>query len=410
MILNDTRTNTNTNTSSFFPEYTLHKKDPTEATGGIAFLIHNTIPHKLHDTIIGTPSEHIIITLHNNTTVVGIYNHPKNPLTTKDLDNLLDTGTRVVVVGDFNANNIRWNCPYNNKSGRILYNYTNSHNAQLLHSTTPTHYPPNNMSPSTIDLVLFKNISHITRPISLPELPSDHNPIIFKLRNTKSEDRTRQITSYKKTDWTKFRQTLDKNITIDYNIQTEEQLEASILSLSRAITKALQKHTKTKTITLQHRNTQLPQSISDLIAERNRTRRTWQRSRDLRHKTHMNTLTRTIRSVIYKHTNETWTKKLKSLNIQDNSLWNMSKILRKPFSRIPTLDHNTRSCFTDNEKANALADVFEQIHTIDPILSPEQQHIHDTVLTFTQNKNNPTQNTKTSLCHTIRTTRHRQNI
>lgn len=63
-----------------------------------------------------------------------------------------------------------------------------------------------------------------------------------------------------------------------------------------------------------------------------------------------------IRNEIRMHKND-YCNKLKSSN---NSLWKMSKILWKPYKKIPQLCHNNQSYNTDQQKAEMLAKTYKE--------------------------------------------------
>ena len=69
-----------------------------------------------------------------------------------------------------------------------------------------------------------------------------------------------------------------------------------------------------------------------------------------------------------------WEKKLEKLNPKDNSLWKMTKILKKDYEPIPTLKIDDRETYTSEQKANILADQYEKVHNIDLINNTREQN------------------------------------
>lgn len=126
----------------------------------------------------------------------------------------------------------------------------------------------------------------------------------------------------------------------------------------------------------------LPQHIHDLIRQRNRLRRQWQRDRDTPTRLQMTHMSRQINVEISKHLNTTWQNKLEYLRPQDNTLWRIAKALKKEHKPISTLEHNNTHADTDQAKANALAETFEQIHNNNTADTEEQTQINETVHTF----------------------------
>jgi hypothetical protein len=108
------------------------------------------------------------------------------------------------------------------------------------------------MSPTTIDLFITKNVT-INRPTTLTALNSDHNPVIITTDGQYRENRTRTKITYKNTDWTKFRETVDDQLKINSTITDRKQLEHTIDTFTQIIQNAIKKNTK-KTHN-KHRNT-----------------------------------------------------------------------------------------------------------------------------------------------------------
>lgn len=88
----------------------------------------------------------------------------------------------------------------------------------------------------------------------------------------------------------------------------------------------------------------------------------------------MNEKTAEIRRALNQHRNTEWERKLLKLNPKDNSLWKMTKILKKQYKPIPTLIKNRIEAITDKEKAEILATQFEKIHDIHSIVNNEEQN------------------------------------
>lgn len=173
---------------------------------------------------------------------------------------------------------------------------------------------------------------------------------------------------------------MDKHIHINNNILNAEELETEVTKLTQAITHAKHKHTHRKRISTTRDN--LPQHILDIIKQKNRLRKQWQTTRDLHTKTQMTLMNRQVKSEISTHLNSTWQTKLESLHPQDNSLWKIAKALRKPHKPIPTLEHNNTHATSDKDKAEILANTFEQIHNTNTVDTDEHKHIENTVDTF----------------------------
>lgn len=343
-------------------DFRTYRLDTDNGQGGLAVLVANNIPHKLKPPP-RTSLETITIELADKTAITATYNSPANRFTQRDLDNIFRQGRKVLLVGDLNARHRDWNNHINNRNGLTLAHYADLNNLQIMHPDTPTHYPLNNTTPTTIDLIINKNVTINTPPQSIPDLTSDHNPVLFHLKHTKLEERTLRIRTYKNTNWTHFRQTLDEHTTINNNFLTTLDIDNEVDKITKTIQLAMNKHTALKTIS--PNKDDLPDDIKRLIQERNGQRRHYQQTRDRATKDLYNDLATQIRQKIRQHRNEKWTNRLQRLKPNDNSLWKLTKALKSTHSQIPTLHHDNKDHHTDAQKADALASTYEQIHTLD---------------------------------------------
>lgn len=352
-------------------DYQIIRNDRTARGGGVAIIIKNCIPFKEKQFNTKPSIESICIQLQNKMHIVAVYNRPSNKFTPQDLDILTSVGDKVLIVGDLNARHITWKNHTNNSNGNTLYTYTTNNNITILHTTDPTHFPVNNMTPTYVDILINKNVQDITKPISSPALTSDHNPILFQIKNINKENHKQIITSYKSTDWKTFKQELDNNIKIKKNILSPHEIDDELRNFTNVLIRLKQKHTKQ--ISINPYKDELTDEIKDLIQKRNRMRKTHQDTRNPNIKNDLNRLNRTIKFKIQSLRNSHWNDKLKELSPKDNTLWQMTKILKKPKQPIPTLVHNNVTYYTDKQKANAIATVLEttQSNTTHSPLEPQ---------------------------------------
>lgn len=352
------------------------------AAGGVAMLIKKHIIYRQinnkHSNI-----EHVIIKLKSGPTIIGAYNPPNNNITTQDLDTLFNTDNRTLLLGDLNSRHNTWNCHRQNRNGHTLRDYTDINNIQIHNTDTPTHYPENGMTPTTIDLILTKNLPNITNPESLPQLDSDHNPVLFHLSTNNSclnpFSNYKTLTSCKHTDWTAFRKTLDTNITITNQIITTDDIDRQVSLLTKAFTTAKNKHTETVITVPAHEL--LPTHILELITQKHKARKLWQRTNDPTYRTEKNRLTALNKRLIKAHRNTQWLARIQALKPSDNTLWKMSKLLKTNHPPIPSFS-TSNTPMSDLEKAETLANTFNDIQTHDPHNNPEQQSIHDEAADF----------------------------
>lgn len=349
--------------------------------GGVLILIKNNVPYKKINSP-KTDIENTILKLENGILLIAAYNRPSNIMSTNDLDKLFAINNKTLIIGDLNACHTLWNNNRNNTNGNTINNYANNNNINIHFTDNPTHYPNNNSTPSTIDIVLNKNVNNVSKPISLPELNSDHNPVALTI-NGKRENHTKTIRSYKNTNWAKFRSDLNNVITINNKIDSTTIIEKEVETLTQNIMLTINRHSTKKTID-PHKE-YIPEVICNLIKEKNKTRKRYQTSADPALKTILTQLNVDIKNAIKTHRNTNWSEKLKNLSPSDNSLWKTVKYFKKPLVGIPEIHHNNITAVTDNKKANALGEMFASINKLDLSNSTAKQlEITETINKFIQ--------------------------
>lgn len=366
MLINETKTSNTYNLKLF--GYTCYKKDRpgNHSGGGLLIIINNRIKHNELGVDHNFKTIEVLgIRLKNNTILYSIYLRPKignvtNKVDTTELDNLINNNNKVILVGDWNAKHTTWKCKANNGNGKTLFNYVNKKHLTILAPDRYTLYPCNSIQPSIVDFAIVKNINATIE--TLDELDSDHMPILLNVGdmiNTRTEKR--YFLDYKNANWPWFREFINKELNINLNIKTRQDVDNSIQNLTEIINKA-----KDKTIPKQKQQTyqqELPTDILQLIKLRNYYRRQYQRHRLDLYKHEKNRLNNIINYSIKTHFNNKWNKKLENLNVRDNSIWKTAKSFTKKFDNVSSTLHSTNGLvFSDKDKAEALANNFERVH------------------------------------------------
>ena len=132
----------------------------------------------------------------------------------------------------------------------------------------PTHFPDNGMTPTTIDFYLTKNVTPLHRPISLPDLHSNHNPVIVEIPFREKQPQLKNDATKKFTDWTKFRKTTDGLVTINTDIKTSEELDREVAEFTNAIQKGYEG--STYLIKPKKRNDEIGDHTKQLTSLRNK--------------------------------------------------------------------------------------------------------------------------------------------
>lgn len=133
--------------------------------GGNLILVNNKIKQSTvsHSFNFKT-TEAIGVRLENNTTIYSVYARPVinnlvNKIDTTELDQLMCSSNKVILIGDFNAKHPSWNCKVSNSSGRTILNYTNTKHYVVLAPDRHTLYLTNSGQPITVDFAITKNIN-----------------------------------------------------------------------------------------------------------------------------------------------------------------------------------------------------------------------------------------------------------
>ncbi|GBM82442.1 RNA-directed DNA polymerase from mobile element jockey [Araneus ventricosus] len=353
----------------------LHGKlqNPFQSSGGTAIFVKNNIPH--HEII--PPTLHYVeatvvaLDLNNSEkiTLTSIYvPHSSDPgMFTFDIENLIQVSRNQIICGDYNAHHISWGCASTNHRGATLMNFVNSAGLEILAPSTPTRFGTN--SASTIDLAIVREFLYPYDIISLPELSSDHNPILL---NFYFKFSIPSINGKTKTNWNKFRNHINldeklNNLVInspnDLNLLVEK-FETQIIDAKIAASNPVS-----------NSQTYIDPRIRELNNERNFVRKMFQRLRNPALKTKLNQLNKRINKLNDKIEDENYLDTLINVNTEDGTFWNFSRSFKRKKNNIPTLKGPASIAQTNSEKANCLADSLENQFKLNDLQHTETEAI-----------------------------------
>ncbi|GBN51452.1 hypothetical protein AVEN_106231-1 [Araneus ventricosus] len=158
-------------------------QDPLRSSGGTAILVKNNIPHRelIPPTLYYVEASVVVLDFNNSEkiTLTSIYAPPSSDpgMFTFDIENVIQISSNQIICGYFNAHHISWGCASNNPRGVTLTNFVNNAGIEILAPSTPTRFENN--SASTIDLAIVREFLYPYDIQSLPELSSDHNPVLL---------------------------------------------------------------------------------------------------------------------------------------------------------------------------------------------------------------------------------------
>lgn len=347
------------------PGFRIHREDRVTKGGGVAILVREDISHE-RINVPTTECELVAIRLTfkgRPITFIALYNPPKTDLDIPVLEYLLNNNERTIVAGDFNCRHSQWGCLRRNKNGKKLYDFVTSKRRYTLSSTmSPTFYPDSGKTPSTIDLII-SNCGHLIGNVhTLNCSISDHLPVSFKVMERPDLAPRQSRLQFNLANWNYFKSHLNEVVTTAKpKLGSAEDIEEAVTELTFKINTAISQSVPTRTV--RTRPPTLPEDIQDLIRVKNWHRRRWQRYRCPLEKRIYNNLQREVKERIDSWRTETWDTKLEKIAVNDGSLWNLVRALKKgQGSTTPLITEDGRRIFNADGKAALLQDHFSRVH------------------------------------------------
>ena len=338
--------------------YTTYRTDRTRRAGGVAILVKNTLAHTLLPQT-ASHIEHVSIKLSNGVVIASCYSPPTKTITNADLDALVSQAPRVMALGDFNAKHTTWKNHKNNKNGETVFEYATNNAIQILGTPTPTFHHTrftDRQGHSYIDLIINKNVTNLQDPQTLTELSSDHNPVVINWPTNMEPEPGPTTWLLGNVDWKRFKKELDANIVINGDISTNAELESAVTTFTRALQSA--RNQVAKKVAIKHKEDRLPDYILELIKDKNKQRKTWQRTHNAREADILRQKQQTVRQEIDNYKNKVWGDTIRAASTQDGSLWRLTRRLKNKYFKMPTLQNATPQ--TDVQKANILANAYAE--------------------------------------------------
>lgn len=363
--------------------YAVYREDRLApvASGGVAILIKKKITH--HSIFLPELSNleatAIKLNLENGSSLIvaSAYKPPNRRLLKQDIDIIFSFNLPTLLFGDLNCKNQLWGCRSTNPNGNRLYQIISDTPITVIAPDEPTFYPTqNNYMPDVLDIILQKSVTIPIFQQVLPELDSDHCPVVisFMLPAQFDMDPRRLITGH--VDWDTFGVRLDEILAAPRLTSTED-IDLYVKHFTECLTSATKLATY-KTFRKKNNNFLHPPSrILNLIKQKHSVRRQWQRQRHPWLRRRLNYLTRLVQTELNEFRYNNYKNYVKDINPNDSSLWQATKrILRSP-TVIPPLQSNGALYQNDLEKCEVFADYFEEAFTPNNIVD---QRTNDLVL------------------------------
>ncbi|GFQ98199.1 putative RNA-directed DNA polymerase from transposon X-element [Trichonephila clavata] len=273
-----------------FPNYNIYRTDRTFRGGGTAILIKRNIPH--HEVKITNPSFELtaIQIVRPNSqpiTVISAYRSPTKPILIQDLHLLFRNHDYILVAGDLNAKHHSWSpLTQQNVAGHTIRRFCDSTGFSLNAPLEPTHFH-NSLRNTIIDLAICKGMT-VTEVTSIPELSSDHNPVLFEvsLDNFTSP----ALSTYAFPNWFKFQNILTSTLPGNPKISNINEIDDAILNFNSTLKNAFNNSSTFKSINKPLSS--IPSVIREKIKLKNKLRKDWQNTT---FKTQLNKLQKDIK-------------------------------------------------------------------------------------------------------------------
>lgn len=174
----------------------------------------------------------------------------------------------------------------------------------LIPSSTeePTYWPSGTLK--TPDLIVFAVVKGIPSKYlnlkSCLDLTSDHSPVIITFTNCIKNKQNISYLYTKTTDWSKYKQFLNENLTYNIPLKTTEDLEHAIEGFNILIHKACTE--ATPVLNDQHniqKRQEIPRNILEKIQEKRKLRKIWQKTKSSSDKTRLNRAIKTPKKMLH---------------------------------------------------------------------------------------------------------------
>ena len=290
--------------------------------------------------------------------IVVVYIAPKKKIRIEDFNKIFHLHAKVLLMGDFNAKRVEWNCFSNNNRGNELIKLCLHYHLQLHAPEMPTHFPTRGR-PSVIDLYISKNIRCLTEPVTFQIFSSDHNPVGIKLLAKPLFQKKLVFRDYRNARWNNFKDEIKNCIEAKFFATTRDELNNKVIEFTEVLKRAINNNIPLKN---PKKWSKRNPKIILLIKIRNFFRRKWQKSYEIniQYKALMIFVQKLINSHLYKEKNNAFQKMI--ANIKPTELWNFSRRYKKFKTDLPPFLVNNKNVYSNIDKVNELANYFASVH------------------------------------------------
>lgn len=352
------------------------------ARGGTAILIRQNIKHyeaTKYETDYLQATTVMVTDWRGPLAVSAVYCPPRyRPNKDGFIEYFQTLGTRFISGGDFNAKHYQWGSRLCTPRGRILQTVTTEKHYNTVSTGKPTYWPTDLLKiPDCIDIFITNGIAITNMMVDENfDLCYDHSPVILTLSSSiMLKTKAPQLHTHL-TNWDEFRETLDKNLSLNVSLKSNEDIENAV----EILTTTTQNTAWNATPTVQAQPTKqryLPEVIMDKISQKRRLRKIWQTRRYPEEKRRYNNACRELKKLISDYKNEAFARYLEGLTATeatDYSLWKATKRLKQPQQTIPPIRRNDGSwAKSDSEKAEVFVEHLGKVFQPDEAISATER-------------------------------------
>ena len=205
-----------------FTGHNIHRVDrPNAAGGGIIFIVKSDIDFQILDIVSPVPEVELggikVNSNNHSFNIIACYKpphiHPHKKYWDQIMSNQLISNDSSILVGDFNAHHLSWNCDRNDNDGKNLLNALDANNLMIHNLNTLTHIDVARKKKSNIDLIISTPslADLIDFKVFDDPLGSDHFPINIKVNIQRFLYQRKSFKLHsKRTDWAKCCELLEE--------------------------------------------------------------------------------------------------------------------------------------------------------------------------------------------------------
>lgn len=336
------------------PNYCIYRKDrKIKAGGGVAVLIRKSLIHTCLEDKDYTHLETIGIQVKTKNGPINLYAGylpPNQELCEEELTDLFANQTKTLLGADLNSKHPSWNSKTHNSKGIKLQRMAYQLNLLIEGPQEVTHIHEPTNTTDVLDIYVMKNINENYNIETIKDLCSDHLPVKLSLEIEPQDEPTGTTIN-----WTTFKQAVAFR---DVVIRQEADVHQMAAQIEEDIKDAL---TVATTIKKPKRNHTINTTIKIKITEKRKIAKTYTRTLHPEDKRKLNQVTNEIKELLRNEYNESWERKLESLNDDENDLWKMAKALRNERTKLPPLKSRSGKTLLDSKsKAEEFATELEE--------------------------------------------------